>query len=78
MGTNSKLTYIHLLSSGNYKVAEADDVTRGTKIIIELNKDSESFSSKESVESNFRLLFNLLTFKKSSKNIQTLLDSPLS
>lgn len=62
MGTNSKSTCIHFLSTGNYKVAEADDVTRGTKIIIELNKESETFSSKESVESNFRLLFNLLTF----------------
>jgi len=48
--------------TGNYKIAEADDVVRGTKIMIELNKDSEAFSVKDTVEKIIKKYSNFVGF----------------
>ena len=43
--------YVSSCRSGSYSITEAANVSRGTKIIIELNENAKEFAMKETVES---------------------------
>lgn len=47
---------------GTYTIAEAEGVTRGTKIVIELNEESEEFSKKQTLESIVKKYSNFVGF----------------
>ncbi|EEY69328.1 heat shock protein 75 kDa, mitochondrial precursor [Phytophthora infestans T30-4] len=48
--------------SGSYEVAEADDVTRGSKIVIHLKDSCKEFGTKSKVESIIRRYSNFVSF----------------
>ena len=50
-------------STGTYDICEADGVARGTKIVMQLNKDSAKFAEKNEVESkNWFMLSQIVIF----------------
>jgi len=48
--------------SGEYSIAEADGVSRGTKIVIELRDSAQEFSKKKNVENIIRKYSNFVGF----------------
>ena len=40
----------YVFSSGTFEIAEAENVTRGTKVVIHLKEDCKEFSLNTSVE----------------------------
>jgi len=49
--------------TGTYTVAQAEPVSRGTKIIVSLRQDSEEFSVKKTVENIIKTYSNFVGFK---------------
>jgi len=56
--------------TGTYEIAEAENVTRGTKIVIDLNEKSTEYSHKEVVEKIIKKYSNFVTFKILLNNVQ--------
>ncbi len=50
---------IFLLSTGAYTIAEAEGVSRGTKIVLELRDNAQEFGKKKNIESTLIRLSGL-------------------
>lgn len=49
-------------SSGDYELAEAEGIERGTKIVLHLKDDAHSFASQSTLESIIRKYSNFVSF----------------
>jgi len=63
--------------SGKYTISEADGVSRGTKIVIKLNKDNTEFSIKDGIERILKKYSNFVGFPISLNGKQVNTVKPL-
>lgn len=52
-GAFHNILLLMVSSTGSYELSEAENVERGTKIVIHLKEDAQKFSEKSTVESAF-------------------------
>ena len=59
--------------SGSYEIVEADNVTRGTKIILELNTESGQFAEQEEIDTIIKKYSNFVGYpiKLNDKTVNT-------